>query len=55
MNWKEKLKKQWNENPLQCIVIGAFAATAAAKVLDSVSAAQSRHAYAQQIKFKTGF
>lgn len=50
--WKDKLKDHWNENPLQVILIGAFAATAAAKVLDSMSAAQGRRAYAKQIDYK---
>jgi hypothetical protein len=50
--WKEKLKKQWDENPLGCIAIAALAATAAAKLIDSMSAAQGRKAYARQIDYK---
>lgn len=44
-----KLKQQWNENPIGVIVVGAMAATAASKLIDSVSAAQGRRAYAKQV------
>ena len=50
--WKTRLKKEWNENPVQCIAIGALAVTAAAKLLDAVSAAQGRHAYAKQVNYR---
>lgn len=52
MTWKEKLKRQWDENPLQVLMVGALVATAAAKVIDSMSAAQGRRAYARQIDYK---
>ncbi len=50
--WKDKLKKQWDENPVAVIGVAAFAATAAAKLIDAVSAAQGRRAYAKQINYK---
>lgn len=50
--WQEKIKEQWENNPLQVIAIGAFAATAAAKLIDAMSAAQGRRAYAKQIDYK---
>lgn len=50
--WKERLKKEWNENPMQFIVVTAFAATAAAKLVDSMSAAQGRRAYAKQVDYR---
>jgi hypothetical protein len=50
--WKDKLKKYWDENPLQVIMVGSLAATAAAKLLDSMSAAKGRRAYARQIDYK---
>lgn len=50
--WKDKLKKQWDENPLQVLIIGGFVATAAAKVIDAMSAAQGRRAYARQVDYK---
>ncbi len=50
--WKDRLKKEWNDNPLQVIAIGALAATAAAKLLDSMSAAQGRRAYAKQVHYR---
>jgi hypothetical protein len=43
------LKRAWNENPLLVIGVGAAAVTAASKLLDSVSAAQGRKAYAKQV------
>lgn len=52
MTWKDKLKKQWNEHPLECIAIGAIAVTAAAKLIDAMSAAQGRRAYARQVDFR---
>lgn len=48
----DKIKQQWNDNPMQVILIGAFAATAAAKLIDAVSAAQGRAAYARQVDYR---
>lgn len=50
--WKVKLKKAWDENPLAVIGIGAIAVTAAAKLIDAMSAAQGRRAYAQQVNYR---
>jgi hypothetical protein len=50
--WKDRLKKEWDTNPLQVIAIGALAATAAAKLLDSMSATQGRRAYAKQVDYR---
>lgn len=50
--WKIKLKKAWDDNPLAVIAIGAFAVTAAAKFVDSWSAAQGRRAYARQVDYR---
>jgi hypothetical protein len=47
--WKDRLKTEWNNNPLQVVGVAALAATAAAKLLDSMSAMKSRRAYAKQI------
>jgi len=52
MTWKDKLKAAWDDNPLQVILIGAFAATAAAKIVDAASAAQGRRAYAKQVDYR---
>lgn len=52
MTWKERLKQEWNNNPLQVIAIGALAATAAAKLLDSMSASKGRRAYARQVDYR---
>lgn len=50
--WKVKLKKAWDENPLAVIGIGALAVTAAAKLIDAMSAAQGRRAYAKQVDYR---
>jgi hypothetical protein len=50
--WRDRLRQEWNDNPLQVIAIGALAATAAAKILDSMSAAQGRRAYAKQVNHR---
>jgi len=50
--WKDKLKQAWDENPVAVIAVGALAATAAAKLIDAMSAAQGRRAYARQINYK---
>jgi hypothetical protein len=34
------------------LIVGALVATAAAKIIDSVSAAQGRHAYAKQVDYR---
>lgn len=52
MTWKEKLKQAWDENPLMCIGIGVLAITATAKLVDSLSAAQGRRAYAKQVEYR---
>lgn len=50
--WKDKIKKAWNDNPLAVIAVGALAATAFAKVIDAMSAAQGRRAYARQVDYR---
>lgn len=47
-----KIKQKFEENPLQVILIASFAATAAAKLIESVSAAQGRRAYAENVKLR---
>lgn len=50
--WKDKLKKAFDENPVAVIGVGAFAVASLAKLIDAMSAAQGRRAYARQIDFK---
>mgnify|MGYP003544071650 CR=1 FL=1 len=50
--WKDRLTRAWNENPVAVIGVGALAVNAAAKLIDAVSAAQGRSAYAKQINHK---
>lgn len=48
----EKLKEEYNKNPLGTIGVCALAVTAAAKFIDVVTAAQGRRAYSKQINHK---
>lgn len=48
----DKLKQQWDENPLAVISIGAVAASAVASIINSMSAAHSRRAYAKQVNYR---
>lgn len=48
-NGIEKLKKMWNENPLQVIAVGALAATAAAKLLDATTSARNSRAWQREV------
>lgn len=50
--WKDKLKETWNENPVMVIAVGALAVTATSTLINSLSAAQSRRAYAKQIDYR---
>lgn len=45
----DRLRDSWNDNPL--VVIGVFsgACMAVAKIIDAVSSAQVRRAYAKQV------
>lgn len=47
-----KLKHQAEENPLAALGVGAAAITAAAKLIDALSAAQGRRAYAKQVNYR---
>jgi hypothetical protein len=49
--WK-KYKQKFEENPVQVLFVTAMAVTAAAKLIDAVSAAQGRHAYAKQVNLR---
>lgn len=46
------LKRQWNENPLAVLAVGAAVVTAGSKLLDTASGVQSRRAYAKQVNKK---
>lgn len=48
----DKLKDQWNRDPVTVIVVVSLAATAAAKLIDAASAAQGRRAYAKQVEYR---
>lgn len=48
----DRLKKEWDENPLQTLIVCSLAVTAAAKLIDAASAAQGRRAYAKQVNYR---
>lgn len=51
-NWKTRLQEEWNRNPLAVLAVASLTATAAAKLLDAMSAAQGRRAYAKQVDYR---
>jgi hypothetical protein len=52
ITWKDRLKKTWDEHPIECIVVATLAITAVAKLVDALSAAQGRRAYARQVNYR---
>lgn len=48
----DRLKQKFNEDPILVVVVGSLVATSAAKLIDSLSAAQGRRAYAKQVRFR---
>lgn len=48
----EKLKQKFNEDPITFIVVASLAVASTAKLIDALSAAQGRRAYAKQINYK---
>lgn len=55
-NWKDSIlyqfKTVWRENPVAVVTAGALAVTAFAKLIDAVSAAKGRRAYAKQVNYR---
>lgn len=51
-NWTAKLKREWENDPVRLIVVAGFAATAAAKLIEAMSGAQSRRAYARNMNYR---
>ena len=49
LNVPPAIQQAWRDQPLELLGVAALVATAAAKVIDSVSAAQGRKAYAKQV------
>lgn len=49
---KTEIQRQWHKNPTGVFIAGATAVTAVAKLIDAVSAAQGRRAYAKQVNMR---
>lgn len=45
----DKLKRTWEDNPMQCLIVGALVATAAAKFIDASANAASRRTWAKEV------
>lgn len=52
MDAMQKLKHEWNENPMAVIALGVAALAAAGKFIDAVSSIQGRRAYARNAKLR---
>jgi len=48
----KKLKQYWDENPLLVIFVASLGVTAATGLINAVSGAHSRHAYAKQVNYR---
>ena len=48
-----RLKQEWERQPLTVMFIAGIAATGLAKLIDASSAAQGRRAYARQVEYRT--
>lgn len=48
----DRLKDEWNENPMLVLTVFGIAAGGTAKLIDAASSAQSKRAYAKQIDAK---
>ena len=50
---KAKIAQTWEENPLTVIGVGALAATAVAKVINSMAAVHNSHTWAKEVDRRT--
>ena len=48
----DKIKDAWNDNPLLVIGVATGAVIAISRIIDAVSSAQGRRAYAKQVNLK---
>ena len=45
----DKIKQAWDDNPIGVLIVGAFVATAASKVLDARSSARNSRAWQREV------
>lgn len=50
--YTNKIKQKFEEDPITVILVGAAAVTATAKLIDAMSAAQGRRAYAKSVQYR---
>lgn len=50
--WKTKLKQYWEKDPLTFVAVASGAVVAVTGVLNALSAAQGRRAYAKQVNYR---
>jgi hypothetical protein len=48
----DKLKRKFEEDPITVIVVASGAVLALAKLIDALSAAEGRRAYARQVDYR---
>lgn len=48
----ESVRKRFEDDPITTTIVAAMALGAAAKLIDALSAAQGRRAYAKQVNYK---
>jgi hypothetical protein len=48
----ETLVKAWKDNPVAVVAAGGLAITSVAKLIDAVSSARGRRAYAKQVNYR---
>ena len=52
MSWKTQLKEYWEKEPLTVVAVASGAVMAATGVLNALSAAKGRRAYAKQVNYR---
>jgi len=53
MEGLKRLRQLWNDNPLAVLAVLGAGLAGAGKFVDSISAIQSKRAYAKQVKLKS--
>lgn len=48
----DRIKREWNDDPLKVVIIGTVVVGTATKLIDVMSAAQGRRAYAKQVDYR---
>ncbi len=52
--WVDSIKMEWEDKPLNVLIVVALVANSAARVMNAWSAAKGRKAYAKQVSHRVG-